>query len=367
MTQQPTWQVHHKRAEGFLTELPDNSVDLILTDPPYYKVKDEPWDRQWDSPAAFLSWIGALCDEWKRILKPNGSLYVCASPQMAARVEVKIGDTFNVLTRITWRKEAGWAKRTCKEDLRQFFPSSETIVFAEQFGADNPNSDGEWARLCEPLLQYLDSERQAAGINFECVRQIVGCAPGSGLPSHWFTRSQWTLPTAQNYAKLQDATGRFSRPYTALQMELELLNTEYAAIRRPFSVTADVPYTDVWDFAPVQAYPGKHECEKPQELLRHIISASSRPGAVVLDTFMGGGSTGEAALTLGRSFIGCDASKHWADYSRNRLANVAPGEATEAPRPTMAKVIPIKKRETAPSRPEQVRFSFDMAEGMVSP
>jgi site-specific DNA-methyltransferase (adenine-specific) len=113
-----------------------------------------------------------------------------------------------------------------------------------------------------------------------------------------------------------------TREYEDLRQQYEDLRQQYEDLRRYFSVSADVPYTDVWDFPTVKAYPGKHECEKPQELLRHIIKASSREGAVVLDTFCGGGSTGEAAITLGRSFIGCDMSEHWSDYTRKRLERV---------------------------------------------
>ena len=51
-------------------------------------------------------------------------------------------------------------------------------------------------------------------------------------------------------------------------------------------MTADVPYTDVWEFPPVQYYPGKHPCEKPAAMMEHIIRSSSRPGDVVADFFM---------------------------------------------------------------------------------
>lgn len=104
-----------------LPTLADNSVDLILTDPPYYKVKDEPWDRQWETPSGFLDWIGQLCGQWERVLKANGSLYVFASPRMAARVECKIGERFNVLNHIVWEKPQGRAESSCKEALRCFF------------------------------------------------------------------------------------------------------------------------------------------------------------------------------------------------------------------------------------------------------
>ncbi|EPR9727742.1 DNA methyltransferase [Escherichia coli] len=67
-----------------------------------------------------------------------------------------------------------------------------------------------------------------------------------------------------------------------------------------------VPYTDVWTHKPVQFYPGKHPCEKPAEMLQQIISASSRPGDLVADFFMGSGSTVKAALALGRRAIGVE-------------------------------------------------------------
>ena len=40
-----------------LKDFPDNSVDAIVTDPPYFKVKKEWWDRQWDKPEGFLKWL----------------------------------------------------------------------------------------------------------------------------------------------------------------------------------------------------------------------------------------------------------------------------------------------------------------------
>jgi len=54
-----------------MRDMPANSVDAIVTDPPYYKVKGEEWDHQWDTPAAFLGWVGDLLIEFQRILKPN--------------------------------------------------------------------------------------------------------------------------------------------------------------------------------------------------------------------------------------------------------------------------------------------------------
>ncbi|MBB8195838.1 site-specific DNA-methyltransferase, partial [Escherichia coli] len=49
-----------------------------------------------------------------------------------------------------------------------------------------------------------------------------------------------------------------------------------------------------------------HPCEKPADMLRQIIEASSRPGDLVADFFMGSGSTIKAALSLGRRAIGIE-------------------------------------------------------------
>lgn len=84
------------------------------------------------------------------------------------------------------------------------------------------------------------------------------------------------------------------------------LRKQYENLRRPFRVTKEVPYTNVWTYPPVPYYPGKHPCEKPIEMMIDIISASTRPGDVVADFFMGSGSTIKAALQLGRQAIGVE-------------------------------------------------------------
>jgi len=300
--------------------MPANSVDLIATDPPYFKVKGEAWDRQWDTPKAFLAWMDLLAEQWARILRSNGSLYVCASPQMRARVELKIGERFNTLPTITWVKGDaagnGWWSRANKDKLRSYFPQTEAIIFAEHKSADNmAKGEAGYAAKCdelrgfvfEPLRAYLDGERQRAGVAPKQCNEALG----NQMAGHYFTRVQWSLPTRASYEKLRDlfnrkSDGHLRREYEDLRREYEDLRREYEDLRRPFAVTAAVPYTDVWTFPAVAAYKGKHPCEKPAAMMEHIVRTSSRPGGVVLDCFMGSGVTGEAALKLGRQFIGME-------------------------------------------------------------
>ena len=337
-----TWQVIHGDCLDVLPTLADNSVDLIATDSPYHRVKSEAWDRQWKTDADYLDWMGRVLSEFQRVLKPNGSLYVFASPRMAARVEVKIGERFNVLNRIRWVKDAGWHKKADEEALRSYLSPWEEIIFAEHYGADNiAKGEAGYAIKCdelrgflfEPLRAYLDSERIRAGASKEDINEALGFRRLGGMAGrHYFSQSQWQLPTAEHYQKMREAMSRLNHGGEYLRREYEDLRREYEDLRRPFSVTADVPYTDVWDFPTVKPYPGKHPCEKPLAMMQHIIQASSRPGAVVLDAFAGSGATGEAALRLGRQFIGIEKDGKWCERAAFRLQSVA-ARSSAAPEP----------------------------------
>ena len=310
-----TVQLIHGDCLEVMKTLPTSSVDLILTDPPYYKVKGDAWDRAWDTPEAFLAWFDQVAEQWHRLLKPNGSLYAFAWPKIAARVEVLLAERFEVLNTIKWIKDAGWHRRAHKLTLRTFFPTTESIIFAEHKNA--------------PLRTYLATERDRAGFTTRRVAEAFQKKSGSrtvtGMAGHWFERVQWTLPTAANYQWLRDLFNReqrdqfLRREYEDLRREYEDLRREYEDLRRPFCVTADVPYTDVWTFPTVSTRGSKHPCEKPLAMMEHIIRASSRPGAVVLDSFMGSGVVGEAAVRLGRDFIGIEADPEWLSRARARI------------------------------------------------
>jgi adenine-specific DNA-methyltransferase len=319
--------IHHGDCLDILPMIPDNSVDLVLTDPPYFKVKGDAWDNQWDKPAEFLAWLDRVVEQFARVLKPNGSLYLFASPQMAARVEVLMSERLNVLNHIAWRKDGGIHRRSDKTTLRAFFPQTERIIFAEHYGSDlTAKGIAGYELLCQRLCQRVF---QIASL---CEQQGVSRADIAGLISVDYKNiesakaqaSNWILgknvPNRTDFERLRTLLPIVGR-YEDLRQQYEAeLRKEYEELRRPFSVTADVPYTDVWDFPAVQAYPGKHPCEKPQALLRHIIQTSSRPGAVVLDAFAGSGATGVACRDLGREFIGIEMSDHWVNFARERLA-----------------------------------------------
>ena len=311
----------------FIKTLPDNCIDLIATDPPYFQVKSCNWDNQWENVTSYLSWLDEMLTEFWRVLKPNGSLYMFCGSKLAADTELLVRERFDVLNHIIWAKPSGPWKRQNKESLRSYFPATERILFAEHYQSPyKGKSSGYLQRRRElkentlrPLIEYFKQARDTLGITAKEIHQ----ATGKQMASHWFGYSQWQLPNESDYLKLQElfnqvAVKQFSdnplsRQLTDLVSDQTLLNREYhelseqyQLLRRPFSVTVDVPYTDVWIYPPVQYYPGKHPCEKPSAMMEHIINSSSREGDVVADFFMGSGATIKAALKLNRRVIGVE-------------------------------------------------------------
>jgi site-specific DNA-methyltransferase (adenine-specific) len=333
------WRVEHGDCLDVMRGMPDNSVDAVVTDPPYFRVKGDAWDRQWDKPTQFLAWLDQIAEQWQRLLRPNGSLYCFASSKMAARVECLLANRFSILSHIVWQKGDdngnGMHTRQHKPDCRNWFPQTERLIFAEHYGADNiAKGEAGYVAKCdelrgfvfEPLRAYLDGERERAGWSVRRIaeeyQKVTGSRTVTGMAGHWFGTVQWMLPTEQNYKWLRKlfAGDYLRREYEDLRREYEDLRREYEDLRRPFSVTPDVPYTDVWTFPTVGHYKGKHPCEKPLAMMEHIIRTSTRPGAVVLDCFAGSGSTGLACHNLGRSFIGIEREAEYVALAQARIA-----------------------------------------------
>lgn len=97
-----------------------------------------------------------------------------------------------------------------------------------------------------------------------------------------------------------------------------------------------------------------HSTQKPLALLRHIIAATSKPGDVILDPFLGSGTTAVAAKELGRRYIGIEREDRYVKVAKRRLDDVIPFESE-----LHSLVI-----ET---RPPRVAFGSLVETGMITP
>ncbi len=282
--------------------IPDHSISLILTDPPYHSTKKDNIhnDTAFSEDAHFLTWMGEYAKEWKRILRPNGSLFCYCSSEMSARLEVLFAEQFNILSQLVWTKPNepgfdGWKQKMNKEALRQWYAHTERIIFAEP--ASEGNLMNSWS------ANFLRDARKRSGLSGHALTEATGAygkVNHGGAVSNWETGRN--VPSREQYRRLCEAliaTGRVEEM------------PPYEDIIRPFNVNGSVEFTDVWTFPSVRPYKGKHPAEKPLAMLEHAIKATTYPGDIVLDCFAGSGSTALAALNLGRHSISIEIDPKW--------------------------------------------------------
>ena len=222
-------------------------------------------------------------------------------------------ERFNVLNHIIWAKPSGRWNGCNKESLRAYFPATERVLFAEHYqGPYRGKSDGYAAKKGElkqhimaPLISYFRDARAELGITAKQIAEatgkkiwfLTGLVPVSGSCRMRLTigsyRHCFPRIAAEKFQEqqLEQPHHQLVASYDSLNRKYSELLDEFKSLRRYFSVSVSVPYTDVWTHKPVQFYPGKHPCEKPTDMLRQIINASSRQGDLVADFFMGSGST----------------------------------------------------------------------------
>ena len=294
-------------AEGdslaYLRQMPTHSVSIILTDPPYHATKKDNirGDTAFAEDSHYLDWIGQYAVEWRRVLKLNGSLLCFCDTSMAARLDVLFSDNFNMLSHVVWTKPNdpgfdGWKGKMKKNALRQWYAHSERILFAE------PALEGSLFRTTFAVL--LREARQRCGLT---MKELTGAIGAHGAVNHGGAVSNWedgrNTPSRDQYEGM-------------VRVFLETGKVKamppYEDAIRVFTMDASKEFTDVWNFPSVRPYKGKHPAEKPLDLLRHAIEATTLPGDIVLDCFAGSGNTALASLSLGRRTVAIEIEPRWA-------------------------------------------------------
>ena len=115
-----------------MRKIEDKSVDLIIADPPYFRILKNDWDNQWKTEKEYYLWCREWLKEFRRIIKPNGSVYIwnwfdniCSIGHFAK------DEGFIIRNLITWNRGGGREKKNWgskKEDLL-YLSLTETPIF----------------------------------------------------------------------------------------------------------------------------------------------------------------------------------------------------------------------------------------------
>ena len=235
-----------------------------------------------------------------------------------------------------------------KSTMRRFFPTSERIIIAEQMkeaGGDlfrfRVNVRHETMRhIYEDLRLELCEMKEESGLTNREIDLALGKV---GMAGHYFGASQWALPTEEawdiiapmfyeagvkvpTYQNLRQRYESKQREFKAYQRQFDSHFREFETNRKYASNTEKdiLLLTDVWSFkTPLGKERTKHPTQKPVELMRHMIESMSREGDIILDPFLGSGTTLRAAVDLGRRAVGIELSEEYCELAAKRCAQGA--------------------------------------------
>jgi site-specific DNA-methyltransferase (adenine-specific) len=316
-----------------LRELPDCSVDACVTDPPYgLSFMGKAWD--YDVPGAEV-WREVL-----RVLKPGGHLLAFAGTRTQHRMAVQIEDAgFEIRDMIAWVYGSGFPKsRNLDGDWQGWGtalkPALEPITVARkpltvtvsanvlEYGTGALNVDGCRVGTTVETWPKSRSYHSARGPK---PRAAHGTGDGETISTGDAPAGRW--PANLIHDGSDEVVGLFPDAKSSCGGGNRIAGESW------FGNGADggrsQQYYDSGSAARFfycakasKADRGEgngHPTVKPTELMRYLCRLVTPPGGVVLDPFMGSGSTGKAAVLEGFRFIGIEREAEYLEIARGRI------------------------------------------------
>lgn len=256
----PNGKLYQGNCIDWLTSLEKSSVDLVFADPPY-NIRKADWDN-FESQEKYIEWSIQWISQASRVLKPTGSLYVCGFSEILADI---------------------------KHPAMKYFKHCHWLIWHYK---NKANLGKNWGRSHESIIHLRKSD--ASKINIDDVRTPYG-AHTLKYPSH---------PQA-----VTSAFGKGSKKSRDNW-------TPHPKGAKPKDVF-DIPTTSngMEEKTP-------HPTQKPEELLRKFVLASSDENDLVIDPFSGSGTTVVVAEQLKRQWMSCELSEEYNKWAIERLENI---------------------------------------------
>ena len=266
-----------------IKKLPDGSVDAIITDPPYLYLKNQKLDKPFDEETFF--------SEAKRVLKRKGFVVMFGRGTAFYRWNTRLADLS-----FSFKEEVIWNKRLTNNMFSSLNRVHETIsIYALDGGSINKvrieymekridnmpllvDNIKRIARLInkplglEKILNYLENEETGIDNNVKNKYKIVG------EKKYNVNRTCHVIKTIKDGLRESDIISLTSNHYTM-----------------------------------------QHPTQKPVRLMERLSALVTQEGDLVLDPFMGSGSTGIACINTGRRFIGYEIDDEYFGIAKGRL------------------------------------------------
>jgi site-specific DNA-methyltransferase (adenine-specific) len=243
----------------WLKSLKTESIDLIFADPPY-NIKKADWDT-FESQEEYIKWSMLWIKEAARVLKPTGTIYICGFSEILADLKHPASKYFNSCRWIVWHYK------------------------------NKANLGNDWGRSHESILHFRKSKQFR--LNVDDIRIPYG-EHTLKYPSHPQAETS-QYGNGKNGNQIWEPNPLGAKPKDVME----------------------IPTTcnGMHEKTP-------HPTQKPEELLRKIILASSNVGDTIIDPFCGSGTTPVCAEQLQRKWFACDLSQEYLEWAVNRIEMV---------------------------------------------
>jgi len=261
-------KIYNGDALDLLKQLESNSVDLVITSPPYSTLKTY-IDNDGISPDDYVEWFLPICNEVCRVIKPTGSFILNINDKVEGGFRHPY--VFDLISQIHKRTE-----------LKMF----ERLFWNKMKGLPNKSRFGD-------RVEYVFWFAKEKGFYFNIDEMRTEYSPKS--------IQRMKRPLKKRFARTEE--NQVSNEYKDWKENpLGALPTTLVSISSESKRIAD-----------------NHVAVFPVEFAKYFIRGASKPGDLVLDPFMGTGTTGLAAKELERDFIGFDLQKDYIQLAEKRI------------------------------------------------
>jgi 16S rRNA G966 N2-methylase RsmD len=301
-----------------MKEIPDGSVDMVLTDPPYGTTA-----CKWDS----IIPLEPMWEQLKRIIKPNGAIVMTASQPFTSLLVNTLADHYRhswtwVKSRPTGFQRVSIEPLRVTEDICVFYnrtplhltqPTSSSITFKSWLREVIDQSGLTLKQLnykCGfEASGYLRKSSSWANVipsedKLEVIKQILGTKSEPPVVTRDTRDTRVFNP--QGIKSLNKVNNRASSGGNWSELKSNSYNQEFT----------NYPYNILY-FA---SESGLHPTQKPVALMEYLIKTYTNEGETVLDFTMGSGTTGVACKNLNRSFIGIELDEEYFKIAQDRIS-----------------------------------------------
>jgi len=321
------WQVLVGDVRDRLTALSDNSVQCVVTSPPYWGLRDYGVAGQLglnQTPADYVRVMVEVCEQVRRVLRKDGTFWLNLGdsyqnakgqaggvdpkqrnrrhglrPQDVSIPGLKPKDLVGIPWAVAFAlRDAGWWLR---RDIVWEKPNAHPEPVT-----DRPSTTHEYVfLLTKSRRYYFDGKAIGERPSDAMLRQIEEGYTGAATRD--YAAAGAPNPSATKLRVIQSARRRIARDGFLW-----------------------VNSRSVWTINTAGSTGPDHPALMPEEVAARCVKAGSRVGDTVLDPFAGSGTTGVVAIQLGRQFIGVELHPKFAALARRRIGNAAPLFAAEA-------------------------------------